>query len=672
MENNDCKFKINFRRLFVIICLVFISIFSNNKSFGQTHDSIKTYRLQEVEVYDKMPLKTHNTEQISLQYYISTDILNRKKEESVSNLLKQVQGIDIRQRGQFSTQTDISFRGGNFDQTAVYLNGINFTDPQTGHYSLNIPVSSNIISGIEVFKNTSQCLFGSPSFSGIINILTEPDSVSNLSLSTTIGMYGLLKSGIELNLLSKNTSHLLYFDYERSDGYVENTDFKNFNAFYYGNYLTKIGKFESQLAFLSRDYGANGFYSLRFPNQHDSIQTVIASVKYINKAKVKIIPSLYYRYQQDCYQLIKGQAREKNNFHQSQMAGINLLSYFYSIVGKTAFTADYKIENIYSTGLGLLLNEPVSIKREDNIFYKYAYTRQYYGLGLNQSYTNKWVDVNLAFNLMNNTDNKNIFYYLPSLNFAYKIPCNLGEKYKLEQNIYVLAGKNMRMPTFTDLFYHTGDILGNDKLKPEEALTFELGYNYNVINNKSKKNILDGQICVFQRYGKNMIDYIKAENDSLWRCVNHTKVNTTGIEVSTGFYPQEIFNPSFFITNINVSYAYIIADKPADNFLSRYVLDYLQHKVSFNLTHKVISNLLVNYSVTFKSREGKYLNKDRNYENYPNYTLLDLGIQYKYRNWDFHLNINNVFNVPYFDIGGLTQPGFWIMGGVKYKINLKK
>jgi len=48
---------------------------------------------------------------------------------------------------------------------------------------------------------------------------------------------------------------------------------------------------------------------------------------------------------------------------------------------------------------------------------------------------------------MNNTDNKNIFYYLPSLNFAYKIPCNLGEKYKLEQNIYVLAGKNMRMPT---------------------------------------------------------------------------------------------------------------------------------------------------------------------------------------------------------------------------------
>jgi len=58
---------------------------------------------------------------------------------------------------------------------------------------------------------------------------------------------------------------------------------------------------------------------------------LIASVKYINKAKVKIIPSLYYRYQQDCYQLIKGQAREKNNFHQSQMAGINLLSYFYSI-----------------------------------------------------------------------------------------------------------------------------------------------------------------------------------------------------------------------------------------------------------------------------------------------------------------------------------------------------
>ncbi len=53
--------------------------------------------------------------------------------ESVNDILKYVAGVDVRQRGDMGAQTDISMRGGTSDQIAVFLNGINICDPQTGH-----------------------------------------------------------------------------------------------------------------------------------------------------------------------------------------------------------------------------------------------------------------------------------------------------------------------------------------------------------------------------------------------------------------------------------------------------------------------------------------------------------------------------------------------------------
>ena len=54
---------------------------------------------------------------------------------SVNDVLKYVAGIDVRQRGDMGAQTDISMRGGTSDQVAVFLNGINICDPQTGQCS---------------------------------------------------------------------------------------------------------------------------------------------------------------------------------------------------------------------------------------------------------------------------------------------------------------------------------------------------------------------------------------------------------------------------------------------------------------------------------------------------------------------------------------------------------
>ena len=63
-------------------------------------------------------------------------VLNRQDIEqaaaqSVNDLLKLATGVDVRQRGGFGIQTDISIDGGTFDQVTLLLNGTDIGNPQT-------------------------------------------------------------------------------------------------------------------------------------------------------------------------------------------------------------------------------------------------------------------------------------------------------------------------------------------------------------------------------------------------------------------------------------------------------------------------------------------------------------------------------------------------------------
>ena len=98
------------------------------------------------------------------------------KPQSINELLDIVSGVDLQTRGKHGVQADISLRGGNFDQTAVLLNGINITNPHTGHYSMDIPVNISDIEHIEILSGPSSLAYGAGAFSGAVNIITKKGS----------------------------------------------------------------------------------------------------------------------------------------------------------------------------------------------------------------------------------------------------------------------------------------------------------------------------------------------------------------------------------------------------------------------------------------------------------------------------------------------------------------
>ena len=77
---------------------------------------------------------------------------------SVSELMKYIPGIDMRERGPNGIQGDLSIRGSNFSQVVIMINGVKISDPQTAHHNMDIPVSLGEIERIEVLHGQGSCL----------------------------------------------------------------------------------------------------------------------------------------------------------------------------------------------------------------------------------------------------------------------------------------------------------------------------------------------------------------------------------------------------------------------------------------------------------------------------------------------------------------------------------
>src|SRR5690606_1414183 len=95
---------------------------------------------------------------------------------SINELLGYVAGVDLRQRGPFGSQADVSIDGGSFEQTLVLVNGVKVLDAQTAHNSLNLPIPTDAIERIDIIRGPAARIYGINRLAGAINIVTrKPD-----------------------------------------------------------------------------------------------------------------------------------------------------------------------------------------------------------------------------------------------------------------------------------------------------------------------------------------------------------------------------------------------------------------------------------------------------------------------------------------------------------------
>jgi vitamin B12 transporter len=98
--------------------------------------------------------------------------------------------LDLQVRGGTSYQTDISIRGGIFEGTGVSLGGLAILDPQTGHYSIELPFDPGQLGSARIWTGTLNAQRGYNATAGTIDFAWAP-----------------VTEGVELSLLGGSESH---------------------------------------------------------------------------------------------------------------------------------------------------------------------------------------------------------------------------------------------------------------------------------------------------------------------------------------------------------------------------------------------------------------------------------------------------------------------------------
>ena len=597
---------------------------------------------------------------------------------SVQELLGYIAGVDVRQRGAEGVQADISIRGGTFDQTLILLNGVNVTDPQTGHHNLNLPVSLNQIERIEILEGPAARVYGPNAFSGAINIITRQPDEKLLEFGVGSGSFGYLDLNGIGSIFIKNTQHSISVGRKSSDGYIDNTDFAITDIFYSGRLNLNSGILNFQFGGGLKEFGANSFYTPKYPNQYEETKTIFSSVKWQSNKKWHFSPLLYYRrhqdrfelYREDKYQLTSnGNYVWKNdtvpnwymghNYHLTNTYGISLNSWIQWSAGKSAFGAEYRSENILSNVLGVELSQPKPVPGENAQFTK-SYSRDNISLFL--EHTLLVNNFSATAGIMGN--------YIFNSGLGIKIFPGVDLSYQMIPDIKLFTSFNtsLRMPTFTDLFYKGPTNIGNPDLKPEKSSAIEGGLKWN-------KPVIKGSLVFFYRNGNNIIDWVKTEEEDIWQPQNLTRIRSYGAEFQTRINMESWLGENFPI-QLNLNYLINNLDKKKTEYISNYVLDNIKNKFVGSVNYEIIKNVAFSLRITYQDRDGSFTVFENGMNGqeiqYPPFWIFDGRLSYVFKGVQIYCSANNIFDQNYFDLGNVPQPGRWIKAGIAYHLRYGK
>ena len=627
----------------------------------ENHAKEKLYELGEVEVTGtRVPMTV--SQAARMVTVLDRDDIAAVPAQSVNDLLKYAVGIDVRQRGDMGVQTDISIRGGTFDQITILLNGINICDPQTGHNAADFPVDISEIERIEVLEGPAGRVYGTSSLVGAINIVTRPDLQSGMELRAEGGSYGFFDGGGHINLTKGAFSNQFSGGFSRSDGFSRNaagrlnSDFKQAKAFYQGGYAHEKAEVRWHAGFTQKDYGANTFYSAKYDDQFEHTRKYYTAVQAETKGDVyRFKPSVYWNRSEDRFELVRNRPETVPfNYHRTDVYGLNLNNTLETALGKTAFGAEFRNEGVVSTTLGEPLHFPEPAPGGGE--YTAGLNRTNLSFHLEHNIVLRGFTLSAGVIAVKNTGNEMNFRFYPGVDASWQ--------FARDWKLYASFNTSLRMPTFTELYYSVNGYKADRYLKPEEMKAYEIGVKFLTPG-------IRGTVSLFHYRGTNLIDWIKDLSegaDAPWQSVNHAKVNTTGVETSLDVSFDEMLHRTFFIRNLTVSYAYIDQDKKSEpDVQSRYALEYLRHKAVAQANLRVWRNLNLNVSYRWQDRMGNY---EQNGEMvaYEPYSLLDARLSWDTSSYRVYAEANNLLNRTYYDYGNIPQPGIWVRAGAVWRL----
>ena len=546
--------------------------------------------------------------------------------QSVSELLQYLSGVDIRQRGVHGVQADIGIRGGTFDQTLVLINGIKMSDPQTGHHAMNLPIDLENIERVEVLKGPGARIYGQNAFTGAINIVTKTPDEAYSRVSVQAGSFEMGGITFSASLPGKNYNQYVSFSKRFAQGYRYNTDYDINNFFYQGQLQAGVHQLRILTGYSERRFGANGFYaSPRFADQFEAIQTSVLGIEDSWKRdNWTFRPRMYWRRNQDEYIFNRNNPAAYRNLHITNTGGFEFHASNTNSLGITGLGAELGVMGMRSNNLG---NRQRSVA---NVFVEHRFL-----------FFDEQLDITPGIAFYHYSDFGNRIF--PGIDLGYRLNPQI--------KVFANAGYTFRIPTYTDLYYQDPANLGNPDLKPEAAISWEVGFK------GSSPRGMQWQLSWFARDAFDLIDWTRSTEDLPWKPDNLARLYTSGIDFNTQIHLPGLLDRETAFQRMYLAYTYINAELGAPEAgFSRYALENLRHQFILGMEYRIAKKL-------FHSINYRYLDR----VSLDDYALTDSKIMYKTNNIELFIAANNILDQEYRETNLVPMPGRWLQGGISKK-----
>lgn len=552
--------------------------------------------------------------------------------QSTAEALQMISGLDVRRRGPNNVQSDISMRGGSFDQVLILINGVRMNDAQTGHHTLYLPVELDDIERIEIVKGPAAKNYGQNAFSGAINIITKVPTTDKIKAAFSYGSFNTIgmQAGLSKQLLDGKWRQNFAFSGAISDGFEYNRDYSIFNYFY-DSRVSLSPKDELTIfgGYTERKFGANGFYALpSFKEQYEEVQTSIGAVKLTHTAaQWRITPGVSWRRNFDDYLFVRNDPAVFRNRTLGNRVTADVHASQYNKLGTLGIGIEYSKEYLRSLRLG---------DHDRSIFG--AYLEQKFQI-IDEKliispgvYVNKFSDADLQI--------------LPGIDVSFYPDRSL--------KIYGAANVANRLPTYTDLYYSSSVEQGNPNLQSEKVKGYEAGLEY-------KNNGLTIGIGAYINYTNGLIDWTKTNAaDPKWTTNNYAATIIKGLEADVEFDVNKLLKTNN-ILKLNLSGSFIDAssNEKDNTYITRYQFNHLGAQWISGIQAGFFNNKLV-ASLNFRKIDRVVEDIDpETGDDLFDAQLLDGAIMGNFGAFRVKFTANNLLGEKYKELGNVVMPGNW-------------
>ena len=484
--------------------------------------------------------------------------------------------IDVQTRNMAEGQGDVSIRGGIFENTGFSIGALTVYDPQTGHYSAELPIPPAMLTSANVETGVDNAVFGFNSTVGSINYNWMPITNSGY-VSAGFGAhdyyYGSLLAGQTTQVGQSTLGAQVSVSHSESDGAIIDGDHDIERYAARLQLISVYGQTDFFAGYQDKFFGWPNMYTPFGVSETEDLQTSLFMLNHrLNLSETDYLQvSSYYRKNNDHY-IFNRYSPDNAYVHQTQVYALGADGHLSNDSYGVTFSAQVLADDLESTSL-------VYGNFDSRAYANVSVLPEYY---LNDEWT-------IAAGASLATTDHDSTKGSPIAKITYKskdLPLTLYTEYA---QISQVAGYTAIAGSSTG-----GLFRGNQNLGREVSDNLELGALYHF-----DKWTFKG--AVFYRQDDDLVDW--TYNSSYYaRFANPVDIDTVGFEASAKRKWKNI--------ELNIGYTYLsksedYGDATVD--ASFYALNYAKHRLTLAINWEIIDGLMLSCDNELRAQQDNNL-----------------------------------------------------------------